>query len=252
MGFKGKTTLINGGASGIGLAAARRFAENGAHIAIADVNIEAAGSAAKEIAGMGVKAKAIQADSRDYGQVGQAVRTAMDLNGRIDFLINTAGGAARRVFGKSDDFKDLDIEIIDWGIDVNLKGPIYYCHAVIGHMISQKSGVIINLGSYSGTTGSMQIDYSTSKSGIIGLTRSLAIYASPHGVRACCVSPGPVLTRPEMAKMPTLLGRAAETSEVVDLIEYLCLEKAAFITGTDYLIDGGRSCGVISRTGSGK
>ena len=250
--FKGKTALINGGASGIGLLTARRFAEKGASIVIADVNIKAADSTAKDICSRGGKAKALQADSRDYGQVKKAVQAAMDLNGRIDLLINSAGGAARRVFGKSDDFKDLDIEIIDWGIDVNLKGPIYYCHAVIGYMMRQKSGVIINLGSYSGTTGSMQIEYSTSKSGIIGLTRSLAIYASPHRVRACCVSPGPVLTRSEMAKMPTLLGRAAETSEVVDLIEYLCSEKAGFITGTNYLIDGGRSCGVISRTDSGK
>jgi 3-oxoacyl-[acyl-carrier protein] reductase len=245
IGFKGKTVLINGGASGLGLLTARRFADNGASILIADINIDAANSAAEKITWDGGKAKAVEADSRDYEQVKKAVRAALDFTGSIDILINSAGGAARRVFGKSEGFKDLDIEVIDWGIDVNLRGPVYYCHAVIGHMMSQKSGVVINLGSYSGTTGSMQIDYSTSKSGIIGLTKSLAIYGAPYGVRVCCVSPGPVLTRPEMARMPTLLGRAAEIYEVVDLIEYLCSEKAAFITGINYLIDGGRSCGVI-------
>ena len=76
-----------------------------------------------------------------------------------------------------------------------------------------------------------------------GLARSLAICGAPHNVRACCVSPGPVLTRPDMAKMTTRLGRAAEPQEVVDLILYLCSDKAAFITGTNYMIDGGRTCG---------
>ena len=78
---------------------------------------------------------------------------------------------------------------------------------------------------------------------MIGLTKSLAILGAPYNIRACCVSPGPVLTRPAMAGMATLLKRAAEPVEVVDLILYLCSEKAAFITGSNYLIDGGRACG---------
>ncbi len=86
---------------------------------------------------------------------------------------------------------------------MNLRGPVYYCHAAIGHMIRQKSGVIINLGLYCGTTGTAQIEYGTPKSGIIGLTRSLAIYGGPYGVRACCVSPGPV-------KLSTLLNIYAQ------------------------------------------
>ena len=76
-----------------------------------------------------------------------------------------------------------------------------------------------------------------------GLTKSLALYGAPYGVRVCCVTPGPVLTRPGMAKMKTPLGRAAQPVEIVDLIEYLSSDKAGFITGTDYRIDGGRSCG---------
>ena len=81
--------------------------------------------------------------------------------------------------------------------------------------------------------------------GLIGLTKSLTVIGSPHGIRACCVSPGPVLTRPEMARMKTRLGRAAETHEVADLILYLSSDQAAFITGANYVIDGGRSCGGI-------
>ena len=134
--------------------------------------------------------------------------------------------------------------MIDWGIDVNLKGAIYFCHDVLGIMIKQQSGVIINMGSVTGMEGSAgAVDYSAAKSGMIGLTKSLALCGAPHGVRACCVSPGPVLTRPGMANMKTQLGRAAEPQEIVELILYLCSEKAAFITGTNYLIDGGRTLG---------
>jgi len=137
----------------------------------------------------------------------------------------------------------MDIEIIDWGLDVNLKGAVYCCRAVLGQMLRQKRGVVINMGSVDGVTGSGSPDYSAAKSGMIGLTKSIALIGAPHGVRSCCVSPGPVLTRPEMAKMKTRLGRAAEPEEIVNLILYLCSDEASFITGANYRIDGGRSIG---------
>ncbi|MEN6545916.1 MAG: SDR family oxidoreductase, partial [Armatimonadia bacterium] len=90
---------------------------------------------------------------------------------------------------------------------------------------------------------SYSLDYGAAKSGMIGLTKSLALYGAPHGIRSCCVSPGPVLTRPAMANMKTRLGRAAEPDEIVSLILYLCSDEAAFITGSNYVIDGGRSIG---------
>ena len=119
--------------------------------------------------------------------------------------------------------------------------------AVMGYMIQQKSGVIINIGSVDGQTGtSTCVDYSTAKSGVMnGLTKSLALYGAPHGVRVCCISPGPVLTRAAMAKMETRLGRAAEPREIVDLILFLASDKGAFITGSNYMIDGGRSIGAM-------
>jgi len=87
------------------------------------------------------------------------------------------------------------------------------------------------------------VTYSAAKSGMLGLTKALALCGAPHGVRACCVSPGPVLTRPAMGAMKTRLGRAADPQEVVDLVLYLCSDKAAFITGSNHVIDGGRMCG---------
>lgn len=140
------------------------------------------------------------------------------------------------------EFKDIPMDVLDWGLDLNMKGPFYMGHAALRYMSKQNSGVIINIGSISGEEGShLGIDYSTAKSGIMyGFTKSLAIYAAKYGVRVCCVSPGPVLTRPAMANMETLLGRAADPQEIVDMIMYLASDKAAFITGTNYLVDGGR------------
>lgn len=141
-----------------------------------------------------------------------------------------------------EDFADMPIEVYDWGLDVNLKGPFYFAHAVMKQMVKQHSGVIICLGSVTGEEGDGKgMAYPTAKSGIMhGLTKSLAIYGAPHNIRAVCVTPGPVLTRPAMANMKTLLGRAAQPQEIVDFIMYLASNNAAFITGTNHVIDGGR------------
>jgi NAD(P)-dependent dehydrogenase (short-subunit alcohol dehydrogenase family) len=161
----------------------------------------------------------LQVDVRKYDQVRGAVAQTVEKYGRVDVMHNCAGGSSTRVFNRTEPFHELPIEVIDWGLDVNLKGAVYFCHAVMGVMFKQKSGVIINMGSVSGIEGTASsIDYGAAKSAMIGLTKSLALLGASHGVRAVCVSPGPVLTRPGMANMRTLLGRAAEPQEVVDLI----------------------------------
>jgi NAD(P)-dependent dehydrogenase (short-subunit alcohol dehydrogenase family) len=244
MRFKGNVAIITGAASGMGLLSAQTLAGEGAKVVLTDVNAETVSVGAEAIRKNGFEAIGIQVDVRNYGQVKQAADAALERYGRIDILMNFAGGAETRVLNHSEPFHELPIEVIDWGLDVNLKGAVYFCHAVLGPMIKQKRGVIINLGSVTGVEGSASgVNYSAAKSGIIGLTKALALCGAPHGVRACCVSPGPVLTRPGMAAMKTRLGRAAEPHEVVDLILYLCSDKAAFITGSNYMIDGGRSCG---------
>lgn len=245
MRFKNKVVIISGAASGMGLLSAQNFVREGAKVVLTDINAEALAAATKDICKNGGEAIDILVDIRDYEQVKNAADKALKKYGSIDIMLNFAGGAEGRVLNCPAPFHEMPIEVIDWGLDVNLKGAVYFCRAVLGTMIKQKSGVIINLGSVTGVEGGGPgaVNYSAAKSGIIGLTKSLAFCGAAHGVRACCVSPGPVLTRPGMANMPTRLGRAAEPQEVIDLILYLCSEKATFITGTNYLIDGGRSCG---------
>ena len=242
MEFSDRTAIVTGAASGMGLLSAQQLAAKGANVVLADVNPERVETAAAEIRKNGGKAVGVKVDVRKYEEVEFAAKFALEKYGRIDILINCAGGYCGRVFKRSERFKDLPIEVLDWGMDVNFKGPIWFCRAVFNTMVEQKSGVIINLGSIDGVTGGA-VAYGAAKAGMIGLTKSLALDGAPYNIRACCVSPGPVLTRPAMANMKTPLGRAAEPIEVVNLILYLCSDKAAFITGSNHLIDGGRNCG---------
>ena len=243
--FQGKTVFISGGASGIGYLCGKRFAEQGANIVLTDIEAETLEKSAVSIRESGGKVLPVLCDCRYFEQIEAAKEAAISAFGSLDILIPCAGGASFRVHRIKEEFKNCPVEILDWGIDVNLKGPLYLTRAVIGQMARQKSGVIIYLGSITGEEGGggNSADYAAAKSGVMyGLTKSMAQYGAQYGIRAVCVSPGPVLTRTAMADMKTLLGRAAEPEEIVDLILYLASDKAAFITGVNYLIDGGRRC----------
>jgi len=243
MRFSQRVAMITGAASGMGLLTAEKLAAEGARVLLTDQNADAVGEVTRRLADQGAEVMSVPVDVRCYDQVSGAVAAAVERWGGIDLSVCFAGGSSARVWGRSEGFHELPIEVLDWGLDVNLKGALYVARAVMGPMIERGGGVIVSLGSVDGLTGSCAVEYSAAKSGILGLTRSLALYGAPHGVRACCVSPGPVMTRPAMANMKTRLGRAAEPWEVVSLILYLCSDDAAFITGANHTIDGGRSCG---------
>ena len=242
MEFQNKTAIITGAASGMGLLFSQEFAARGGNVVMCDVNEEVLTQEAAKI-----HALACVCDVRDYRQVCKARDMAVERYGSIDVLVNFAGGTATRMLKvnrqECPEFPDVPIEVFDWGIDVNLKGPFYFAHAVLAQMRKQAGGLIVNLGSITGAEGSEYgMDYSTSKAGLMyGLTKSLTQYGAKYGIRCVCVSPGPVLTRAAMAKMKTPLGRAAEPQEIVDLILYIASEKGSFINGENIMIDGGRN-----------
>lgn len=246
MDFTNKTAIATGAASGMGLLFSENFTQLGGNVIMCDVNEAVLKEKAENINKLG-KGKAIPVvcDVRDYNQVCAARDAAVENFGSIDIMVNFAGGTARRMLniGWEDDFTDVPIDVFDWGIDVNLKGPFYFTHAVLKQMRVQKSGLIINIGSITGAEGDPSgMDYSVSKAGIMyGLTKSVAQYGVPYGIRCVCVSPGPVLTRAAMANMKTPLGRAAEPQEIIDLILFLASDKGQFINGENIMIDGGRA-----------
>ena len=234
MEFQNKVAIITGAASGMGKLTAENLLAQVAKVTAVDI------TPVEENENL----LYVSCDVRKFDQIQNVVAKTIEKFGRIDFLVNCAGGDGIRILKGVRDYVKVDHEILEWEIDVNLKGPMLFAKAVLPYMMEQKSGVILNLGSICGAEASSgSIGYSTAKSGLMnGFTQSLAKYCAPHGIRVCTVSPGPVLTRAAMANMKTLMGRAAEPQEIVDLMLYLLSDKAAFITGTNYLIDGGRYC----------
>lgn len=246
MEFAGKTAIVTGACSGMGLLFAQEFCIQGGNVLLCDINQEALIEKSQQIESVG-KGKVAYAvcDVRDYAQIERATQKAIESFGSIDVLANFAGGTARRMLNVSwaIDFPDVPIDVFDWGIDVNLKGPFYFAHSVLKQMREQKSGLILNIGSITGAEGDGKgVDYATSKAGVMyGLTKSIAQYGAQYGIRCVCVSPGPVLTRKAMANMKTLSNRAGEPQEIVDLCLFLASEKGQFINGENIMIDGGRN-----------
>ena len=230
----------------MGLLFAQCFCELGGNAVLCDVNEEVIAEKADEINKKGKgKALALKCDVRDYENICAVRDKTVEVFGSIDVVANFAGGYARRMLNvdTSLEFPDVPIDVFKWGIDVNLMGPFYFAHAVLKQMREQKSGLILNIGSITGMEGSaMGMDYPVAKAGLMfGLTKSIAQYGASCNVRCVCISPGPVLTRPGMASMKTLLGRAADPQEIIDLCLFVASDKGQFINGENIMIDGGRN-----------
>lgn len=248
MNFNNQVAISTGAASGMGLLFAENFAALGGNVFMCDVNERVLFEKVAAInAKGGGRAIGVLCDVRDYEQVCAARDQAVATFGRIDVMANFAGGTAVRMCqvdsSRYPEFPDVPIDVYDWGIDVNLKGPFYFAHAVLKQMRAQRSGLILNIGSITGAEGDgYGMDYPTAKAGLMyGLTKSIAQFGARYGIRCVCISPGPVLTRAAMANMKTMLGRAAEPQEIIDLCLFIASEKGQFINGENIMIDGGRN-----------
>lgn len=240
--FKNKTAVVTGGASGIGEAVARRLSAEGAHVVIADYNLEAATKVASEIHGTPVQVDVSKPDS---------VAAAFESIAHIDVLVNSAGIAhiGNLLNTPADDF--------DRVYNVNVKGVYLTMQAAIPKMIARGGGAILNLASIASKVGiADRFAYSMSKGAVLTMTLSVAKDFVGQGIRANCVCPARIHTpfvdgflaknypdnRDEMfgklsAYQP--IGRMGSPAEVASLIAFLCSEDAAFITGSAYDIDGG-------------
>jgi len=249
--FKDKTVIITGGGSGIGAAMVMRFAQLGARVAVLEVDPDKAKKMASEISQPGFIINCYQVDVADQVAVMQAVQKVIDDLGTIDILINNAGISQ---IGTLDQTSE---ENFDRVFKVNVKG-VYNCmFAVIPHMKARKSGVILNMASIAATLGIPErFGYSATKGAIRSMTFSVAKDYINYNIRCICISPARVHTPfvddylrknypgqedVVFAKLAATqpIGRMGRPEEVANLAVYLCSEEAAFITGTDYPIDGG-------------
>ena len=250
MRLQGKTAIITGAASGIGKATAIRFAAEGATVVISDINSERLELVTQMIIAQGGKALSAVADVRNKEQVESMVNLALEHFERIDILVNNAGGAAR-LKGKS--FHESDEELWNWIIGVNLMGTLICTRAVIEGMMAQRHGKIINMSSITGVIGAAGgVEYAAAKGGIISLTKSLAKAYGQYGITVNCLSPGAIETEGMIEGRPNVmeglvknsyLGRVGKSEEVAALVLHLASDEGDFITGQNFIIDGGRSLG---------
>ena len=241
--FTGKVAVVTGAASGMGLMSAQEFARRGAKVVMCDLDEARLRQEVDELRSGGVEScECCAGDVREFAYAEEAAKVAASLGG-CDILVTCAGGNEARCCKSNVPFYEQPVDVIDWGLDVNLKGAVYFARAMMPQMVAKKGGVICCLGSVTGFEGDgVGTMYGTAKSGLFNFVKGLALAGGPHNVRALCVTPGPVLTRAAMSGMPTALGRAAETHELVDVILFMCSENASFITGSNHVVDGGRLC----------
>jgi 3-oxoacyl-[acyl-carrier protein] reductase len=245
MELEGKSAIVTGGSLGIGTAVAIDLGINGANVALSyRKHPKEAEVAAEKIKAMGRKAIAVQADVAKYADAEKMVNTVLEEFGRIDILVNNAGINWDGVIWK------MTEEQWDTVLDTNLKGYFNFIRLIAPTFREQKSGKIVNVTSINGLRGKFgQSNYSASKAGIIGLTKTVARELGKYAVNVNAVAPGLILTD-MMAQMPeeakevslneTVLKRLGTPEEVASVVTFLCSEKARHITGEVIKVDGGQ------------
>ena len=244
--LEGRVAVITGAGSGIGLATAKRFSQEGAKVVCVDTNETSGRSIASEVGGIFVKA-----DVTNSAEVENMYKVAFDTYGRIDIAFNNAG------ISPPDDDSILITELAAWEkvLRVNTTSVYLCCKAVIPYMQKAGKGSIINTASFVATMGAAtsQIAYTASKGGVLSMSRELGVQFAREGIRVNALSPGPVNTPllmelfakdPERAARRLIhipLGRFAEASEIAAAVAFLASDDSSFITASNFLVDGGIS-----------
>jgi NAD(P)-dependent dehydrogenase (short-subunit alcohol dehydrogenase family) len=248
--FKGKVALVTGAASGLGLAAAKAFAEAGASVVLADYNEKAVNAAAEELATQGYKTLAVVCDVSDDTQVEEMVSKTVTTFGRLDAAYNNAG-----VQNALADAADQTREDFDRVTSINLRGVWSCMKYELRQMRKQGSGAIVNCSSIGGILGGAQRGtYHAAKHGVIGLTKSAALEYASQGIRINTICPGLIHT-PMADKMiaegqadaikamlqQVPVGRLGRPEEIANAVLWLCSDAASLVVGHTLVVDGGYS-----------
>ena len=241
-----KVAIVTGAGQGLGWAIAKRLADDGACLVIADINWERAQEKAALLQKMGQEAMAIKVDVSKAKEVAHMVEQVLEKFGRIDILVNNAG-----ILGPYFPVEEYPEELWDQVIAVNLKGTFLCCKAVIPIMKKQGKGSIVNIASVAGKEGNANMaPYSASKGAIITLTKTLGKELATSQIRVNAVSPALLETEmtqsmtPEQRALLTSkipMGRLGKPEEVAAVVKFLVSDEASFVTGQCYDISGGRS-----------
>ena len=245
--FKDKVALVTGGASGIGLATARAFAEAGAAVAIADINEDAARVEAEKLVAAGHKAIGIRCAVENEADAAAMVAQTVSTFGRLDAAFNNAG--IHVAVAETADVEGSDFDRI---IAINLRGIFTCMKHELRQMREQGSGAIVNCSSQSGFVGLPGLGaYTASKHGVIGLTKAAALEYAPRGIRINCICPGTTetplikgLVEQEPGRLDAVikdisLGRMGREEEIASAVLWLCSPGAGFMVGQTLMPDGG-------------
>ena len=246
MRLEGKTALVTGAGSGIGKCIAETYAREGAWVALADVNLEAAKSAALAI---GNNAIAVRCDVTKRSDIDAAINETLSAFGGLDILVNNAG--ATHVNKPFLEINEADYDRI---FAVNVKGIFQFCQAIVPHYRRQKSGAIINIGSTAGIRPRPGLSaYNATKGAVHLLTKSLAVELAPDNIRVCAIAPvatetpllpsvlGPAEGQREKFVASVPLGRLAKPQDIANAALFLASADADFVTGNIVEVDGGRA-----------
>jgi 3-oxoacyl-[acyl-carrier protein] reductase len=242
--LKDRVAIVTGGAQGIGYAIVETLAQRGANILIADVSIEKAEATAKEIAGKtGRKIVAKSVNVTESVSVKKMVDDTVQEFGKVDILVNNAGITRDNLIMR------MSEEDWDAVLDINLKGAFNCSQAVVRPMMKQRYGRIINISSVSGVVGQAgQANYSSSKAGLLGLTKALAKEVGSRNITVNAVAPGFIETRltvnlpqevRDISLKLTPLGRFGTPEDIASAVAFLASDDASFITGATLQVDGG-------------
>lgn len=248
--FEGKVAIVSGGADGMGAACVERLAAEGARVFALDVKEDVAKELAARLSSGGAKVEAMRADVMNEDELKGAIASAIGKAGRVDVLINIAGGSAPGLIG------DMDLAIWDRLYKLNIRGTLIACRAVLPAMRSQGQGSIVNMASISGLRGDPGwAAYNSVKAGIISLTQALAWEEGQYGIRVNTICPGPTMSKRMIGQLPPELfdkynracaiGRMGNPEELAAAILFLASEDASFVTGASLVADGG----LTARTG---